>query len=126
MPNLSNPASSEREDWLEDLAFRRQEMPQGLTFAEQLLFLRFRFLYAYAVMVQMDPEQGKREKQEILTSYIGDLANHELLKRNAERWKACEAAANEIRKDPDVYNLPKVRALMVALYGKVDEVGPHG
>ena len=117
----STPGGTEREDWLEDLAFRRQEMPQGLTFAEQLLFLRFRFLYAYAAMVRMDPEQGKREKQEILTAYIGDLANHELLKRNAERWKTCETAANAIRKDPAVYNLPKVRALMVALYGKADE-----
>ena len=112
---------TEREDWLEDLAFRRQEMPKGLNFAEQLLFLRFRFLYAYAAMVKMDPEQGRREKQEILGTYIVDLANHELLKRNAERWKNVELAASEIRKDPEVYNIPKVRQMMIGLYGKVDE-----
>lgn len=112
--------STAREDWLEDLAFRRQEMPKGLTFPESLLFLRFRFLYAYAAMTQMDPEQGKREKQEILAAYIGDLANHRLYLGCSDMWKRTEAAANAIRKDPEVYNNDKVRALMVAIYGNVD------
>lgn len=114
-------ASSEREDWLEDLAFRRQEMPKGLTYPEQLLFLRFRFLYAYAGMIRMDPEQGKREKQEILVSYLGDLANHQLYLGCSNMWTRAGAAAAEIRKDPELYNNDKVRALMAAIYGKVDE-----
>ena len=123
MLDLSGKASTEREDWLEDLAFRRQEMPQGLNFAEQLLFLRFRFLYAYAAMTQMDPEQGKREKQEILVAYIGDLANHQLYMGCSDMWKRVEAAASEIRKNPEVYNIPVVRQLMAAIYGKADEPG---
>lgn len=126
MLDLSGKASTEREDWLEDLAFRRQEMPQGLNFAEQLLFLRFRFLYAYAATVQMDQEQGKREKQEILVAYLGDLANHQLYMGCSDMWKRAEAAAAAIRKDPELYNNDKVRALMVAIYGKVDEGAPHG
>lgn len=125
MLNLSGKASTEREDWLEDLAFRRQEMPQGLNFAEQLLFLRFRFLYAYAATVQMDPEQGKREKQEILVAYLGDLANHQLYMGCSDMWKRAEAAANAIRKDPELYNNDKVRALMVAIYGDVDRKDYH-
>ena len=52
--------------------------------------------------------------------------SHLLFLGSSERYKATEAAAAEIRKDPEVYNLPKVRALMVAIYGKVDEGGPHG
>lgn len=125
MPNLSNPASSEREDWLEDLAFRRQEMPQGLTFAEQLLFLRFRFLYAYAVMVQMDPAQGRREKEEIITEYLSHLTNHILYMGCSDMWKRVEAAANAIRKDPVLYNNDKVRDMMIALYGKADRKEYH-
>ena len=121
MPDLSSKNTSQREDWLEDLAFRRQEMPKGLNFAEQLLFLRFRFLYAYAAMVQMDPEQGKREKQEILVAYIGDLANHQLYLGCSDMWKRVEAAANAIRKDPELYDNDKVRDMMIALYGKADE-----
>lgn len=116
-----DPNSTEREDWIEDLAFRRQEMPKGLNSAEQLLFLRFRFLYAYAAITQMDPEQGKREKQEILVAYIGDLANHQLYLGCNDMWKRVEAAANAIRNDPEIYSNEKVRALMVAIYGKVDE-----
>lgn len=121
MSDLSGKATTEREDWLEDLAFNGAEMPKGLTYPEQLLFLRFRFLYAYAAMTQMDPEQGKREKQEILVTYIGDLANHQLYLGCSDMWKRVEAAANAIRKDPEIYNNDKVRALMVAIYGKVDE-----
>lgn len=121
MSDLSGKVTTEREDWLEDLAFRRQEMPQGLNFAEQLLFLRFRFLYAYAAMTQMDPEQGKREKQEILVTYIGDLANHQLYLGCNDMWKRVEAAASEIRKNPEIYNIPVVRQLMAAIYGKADE-----
>lgn len=120
MPDLSTLASTEDLEQLEDLAFNGAELPKGLRFPEQLLFLRLRCLYAYARQIQMDPEQGKREKQEIVTEYLGNLANHILYMGNAERWKNCELAASEIRKDPELYNNPKVRALMESLYGKAD------
>lgn len=126
MPELLSLASTPDLEQLEDLAFNGAEMPKGLCFPEQLLFLRLRCLYAYARQIQMDPEQGKREKQEIVTEYLGNLANHILYMGSAERWKNCEAAASEIRKDPDVYNIQKVRALMVSLYGDVDAVKPNG
>lgn len=126
MPDLSGLASAEQIEQLEDLAFNGAEMPKGLHFPEQLLFLRFRCLYAYARQIHMDPAQGKREKEEIITEYMGNLVHYILFLGSSERYKATEAAAAEIRKDPEVYNLPKVRALMVAIYGKVDEGGPHG
>ena len=65
---------TERAELLEDAAFAGQKMPDSLSYPEQLLFLRFRYLYAYAKLVQMPPEQGKAEKQEILTSYIAHCA----------------------------------------------------
>ena len=46
---------------LEDLAFRGAELPKGLPFPQELLFLKFRYLYQYAKITQMQPEQGKRE-----------------------------------------------------------------
>lgn len=126
MPDLSGLASAEQIEQLEDLAFNGAELPKGLHFPEQMLFLRFRCLYAYARQIHMDPAQGKREKEEIITEYLGNLVHYILFLGSSERYKATETAAAEIRKDPEVYNLPKVRALMVAIYGKVDEEGPHG
>ena len=63
-------------------------------------------------------ERCKREKEEIVTEYLGHLANHILYMGCNELWKNTEAAANEIQKDPALYNNPKVRALMEAIYGK--------
>lgn len=124
MLDLSSLASAEQIEQLEDLAFNGAEMPKGLHFPEQLLFLRFRFLYAYAAQIHMDPAQGKREKEEIITEYLGHLTNHILYLGCNERYKAAEAAANEIRKDPELYNNDKVRALMIAIYGKADRKEP--
>ena len=120
MADLSVLASSEELEQLEDLAFRGAEMPKGLRFPEQLLFLRFRYLYAYAAQIHMDPAQGRREKEEIVTAYLGHLSDHILYMGCSDMWKRAEAAANAIRKDPEVYNNDKVRALMVAIYGNVD------
>lgn len=121
MVDLYASDSAEQIEQLEDLAFKGAEMPKGLHFPEQLLFLRFRFLYAYAAMARMSPEQGKREKEEILAAYVGDLANHRLYMGCSDMWKRTEAAAIAIRKDPELYCNDKVRDLMIALYGKADE-----
>lgn len=111
---------------LEDLAFRGAEMPKGLRFPEQLLFLRFRHLYAYAAMVHMDPAQGRREKEQIVAEYTSHLASYILYLGCNERYIATEAAAAAIRKDQELYNNDKVRDLMIALYGKADRRTPDG
>ena len=105
--------------WLEDLAFNGEPMPEGLRFPEQLLFLRLRTLYAYAKMIQMDPEQGRREKLEIVRDWEVHSAEHALLCAQNDRYRRIEAAASAIQKDP-IYDQPKVRALMVALYGDTE------
>lgn len=124
MPDLSGLPSAELVAELEDKAFNGEEMPKGLPFPEQLLFLRFRYLYAYAAMIRMDPAQGRREKEEIVSEYAGHLANHILYLGCNERYKATEAAAAAIRKDPELYNNDKVRALMEGIYGKADRKEP--
>ena len=77
-PNESAQALKARIDRLEDLAFQGSELPEDLAYPEQLLFLRFRYLYAYAKLIQMDPAQGKREKEQILISFMEDKMNFDL------------------------------------------------
>lgn len=113
-------AQSERVLWLEDLAYNGETMPEGLRFPEQLLFLRLRYLYAYARQISMDPEQGRREKHEIIKAYELHAAGDALISSTSDRYSCAEAAAAAIRKDAALYDNPKVRALLVALYGDVD------
>lgn len=102
---------------LEDLAFRGAELPKGLPFPQELLFLKFRYLYQYAKIAQMPPEQGKREKQEILNSYLIDRVNDALYTQHARLWKDIEASASAVRKDEDLMRNENVRALLTAIYG---------
>lgn len=117
MSELKIPSVKERMEEIEDMAFRGMELPKDLSFPEQLLFLRFRFLYLYAGLSQMPPEQGKREKQEILNSFLQEKLNDELFKNAVKLWKDVEASAIEIRKDKALAQNEKVSALLRAIYG---------
>lgn len=90
-PDASMPELQGQLDHLEDLAFQGAELPEDLAYPEQLLFLRFRFLYAYARLTQMDSTQGKREKETILTAYLAEKLNYDLCQkiiREHERSKS--------------------------------------
>ena len=102
---------------LEDLAFHGAELPKGLPFPQELLFLKFRYLYQYAKLAQMPPEQGKREKQEIMNAYVIDKANDTLYRQCTKLWKNVEAAATAVRKDSDLMQNENIRALLKAIYG---------
>lgn len=95
---------------IEDKAFHGEELPSGLKYPEQLLFLRFRYLYAYAKIVQMPPEQGKREKQKVLEQYVLDAFNSDLLDRHVALWKSMEAAVSAYRKNKTIENADKLLA----------------
>ncbi len=95
---------------IEDKAFRNEEMPSGLKYPEQLLFLRFRLLYSYARIVQMPPEQGKREKYEILKQYVVDVYNSDLLDSTAKMWQKTEEARCAYRKNRTIENADKLLA----------------
>lgn len=59
---------------LERLAASDEEMPDGLTMPEQLLFLTLRELYKNFRSGAVNRDRGKREKSRILVAYQG-LAN---------------------------------------------------
>ena len=97
---------------IEDKAFNGEPMPKGLRSPEQMAFLKFRFLYRYAAMVQMSREQGRMEKHEILNQYIVDSAQDDLLQANVERWKKTEEARSAYRKDRTVENADRLIAVL--------------
>ena len=54
---------------LEDLAYKREPMPDLRSQAQALLFQSFRGLYQYAAMAGMSQELGRSEKAKILEAH---------------------------------------------------------
>ena len=98
---------------LEDLAYNGRPMPDLRSQAQCLLFQAFRNLYDYAKRVHMTPEQGRREKQEILKAYEINKFLEDMQEQTNQMWKRIEIAASEYRKDPSVKNADK---LLKAIY----------
>lgn len=98
---------------LEDMAFRGEPMPDLRSQAQVLLFLSFRNLYDYAKRIQMAPEQGAREKHEILRAYEINKFLEDLQEQTNQMWKRIEVAAMEYRKNPTIEAADK---LMEAIY----------
>ena len=87
---------------LEDLAFRGEPMPELRSHAQCLLYQAFRNLYDYAKRVYMPPEQGKREKHEIIRAYKVNRFLEELGDSTVKMWKRIELAAADYAKNPSV------------------------
>lgn len=86
---------------LEQLAFQGAPLPEDLhSQAELLLFLSFRNLYDFAGRVQMPPEQGKREKAEILEAYRVNKFLEDLQEETVQMWKRIELASTAYAKEP--------------------------
>ena len=98
---------------LEDLAFRGGPMPELNSLAQALLFQSFRDLYDFARRSGMSPEQGKREKAQILAAYKTNKFLEDLQEDTCQMWKRIEIAASEYRKSPSVELADK---LLEAIY----------
>lgn len=81
-----------RADQLEELAMNGEPMPEDLNSAEQLLFQKFRYLYAAASIGMVDAEQGRREKFYILERFSKDMSEVRYGLHTAKLWKEIEAA----------------------------------
>lgn len=97
---------------LEDLAYRRQTMPELRSQAEVLLFLSFRSLYDFASKTGMPMEQGKREKAQILEAFRINKFLEELQESTNEMWKDLEFAAADYNKEPSVDNADKIMKIL--------------
>lgn len=97
---------------IEDMAFQGRELPEEFNAAEVLLFLMFRNLYDFAKRVQMNPAQGKREKQRIWATCKKYALDQELAKYQAQVILETEQVRREYRKAP---SLEAADRLMLAL-----------
>ena len=87
---------------LEDMAFHGNPMPDLRSQADTLLFLSFRNLYDFAKRAGMSPEQGKREKSQIVEAHRINKFLEEMQESTNQMWKRIELAATEYRKNPSV------------------------
>lgn len=108
---------------LEDLAFRGEPMPETESQADELLFLCFRNLYAYAKKVHMPPEQGKKEKTQILDKYRRFKFGEAVLEENIAITKRLETAAAAYVYNPCVETADK---MYEAFYGIKRNEKPRG
>lgn len=88
----------------EQAAMRGDEMPGGLDYPDQVMFLSLRMLYAQTRMKVIDRDTAIREKKKLLDEYRAYKFHWE----NGTRWtqiiNATELARAEFRKDPTVEN----------------------
>lgn len=98
---------------LEDLAYQGAPMPDLRSQADVLLFQSFRNLYDFAKRVGMSPEQGKREKSQIVEAHRINKFLEELHESTNEMWKRIEIAGAAYRKSPSIETAD---ALMKAVF----------
>ena len=108
------PDLQQRADQLEELAMRNAAMPDGLSTAEQLLFLKFRLLYQTAALGSITPEQGRLEKLAILDRYRLDCFDEKCWQHTRQLWKIIEAAGSAYALDRTVENADRFQK---AVYG---------
>ena len=100
---------------IEDLAYQRIPMPEtNRSLADILAYQSFRNLYEFAGRVGMSPEQGKREKAQILDAHRLHIFHEKLWLQTSDMWKDLEPAACEYRKNPSIAAADKVLKI---LYG---------
>lgn len=101
-------------DELEDLAFSGAPMPECVkTAGDVYLFLSFRALYDFAKRVRMTPEQGRKEKAQILETFRKLSMEERLREDTVALWKRIEEAASRYNKDPSVEHADQ---LILAIY----------
>lgn len=101
-------------DELEDLAIQKAPMPELDSQADILAYLSFRSLYDFAARAGMAPEQGTREKAQIVDAHRINKALEELQDSTNRMWKRVEIAAAEYCKKPCVETADRFYA---AIYG---------
>lgn len=98
---------------LEDMAYQGLPMPDLNSQADVLLYQSFRSLYDFAKRVQMAPEQGKREKAQIMEAYRINKFLEDLQESTQQMWRRIELAVADYNKNPSVENADK---LIKAIY----------
>lgn len=97
--------------WEQD-AIRGDEMPNGLEYPDQILFLQLRMLYAQKRMGIIDRDTAIREKKKLLDEY----RVYQYREKMGEQWvqviKETDLARAEFKKNPTVENAQKLVAII--------------
>ena len=89
-------------------AMAGNEMPKGLEYPDQILFLELRLLYDSYKRKLIDRETATREKVELLRTY----ESHKIADRMGKEWvdqiKRTELARSAYRKEKTIQNADKL------------------
>ena len=108
---------------LEDIAFNGGQMPELRSQAQCVLFQAFRNLYDYARRVQMSPEQGHREKHQIMEAYRINRFVEDMQEKTNQMWKQIELTSAEYAKNPSVETADKFYEAIYRVKRKVIDNG---
>lgn len=94
----------------EKIAMAGGEMPEGLEYPDQILFLELRLLYDSYKRKLIDRDTATREKVELLRTYEA----HKIVDKMGKEWvdqiKRTELARAEYRKDKTIENADRLLA----------------
>lgn len=103
----------------EQAAIRGEELPDGLSPAEQFLFIALRNLYKAKRLNLIDREQGVCEKIKLEREFGNLIFLKRHLDSSAKMFRRIEAAAQAVTKDGELMNNEIVVGLLNAIYGGV-------
>ena len=99
----------------EKIAIAGGEMPKGLEYPDQILFLELRLLYDSYKRKLIDREKATQEKVELLRIYEA----HKIVDKMGKEWvdqiKRTEVARAAYRKDKTIENADKLLACVEGL-----------
>lgn len=94
----------------EKIAMAGGEMPKGLEYPDQILFLELRLLYDSYKRQLVDRETATREKLELIRTYEAHKIVEKMGKEWVEQIKRTELARSAYRKDKTIENADKLLA----------------
>ena len=103
----------------EKIAMAGGEMPQGLEYPDQILFLELRLLYDSYKRKMIDRDTATREKVELLRTYEAHKIVDNMGKEWVDQIKRTELARAAYRKERTIQNADKLLACVEGgkLYG---------
>lgn len=94
----------------EKIAMSGGELPKGLEYPDQILFLELRLLYDSYKRKLIDRESATREKVELLRTYEAHKIVDKMSKEWVDQIKRTEMARSEYRKNKTIENADKLLA----------------
>lgn len=96
----------------EKQAMNGDDMPEGLEYPDQIMFLQLRMLYDQFKKGVINRETAQREKRQLLDEYRVYKFREEMEKEWVDIIKLTEQARAEYRKDPTIENADRLVAII--------------